>query len=215
MSGTLNEDKKLYYYYDNKYYKIEIFKDLGINCLLESNNNIDYKISEAIKNKIRVLIDKKIENIENEVTSLMKEIIEIEVDFINRKDLTLIENIGLTQKICEEKIGGRCAYLIDNYFGCFYNNDFLSLQEEIKKYWGYNNFNHDDKHKYYYEWPYPSRYNSISLIEYYYMLFHFNIDFEKIHDVLNRNPHNKEDFFNDYKYIYLYKEIGGDNFNGI
>ena len=146
----------------------------------------------------------------------MKNKIEIEVDFIGRNDLSLLENIGLTQIICEEKIAGKCACLIDRVFPCLDYvdkwNDFGHIQNIIKKYWGYNQWDEDDEGRYYYDDYYRYARIRIPLIEYYYMLNHFDIDFEKIHVILSKNPDYKDHFIDDYEYAYLYKEIGGNNF---
>lgn len=215
-NGQLSKNRKLYYCYNNTYYKIENFGELGVDCLLRPDNNIDYQISRSINRKICDLMNQKLENIKKEINSLMKKVIEIEVDFINRKDNSLIEIIGLTEKICKEKIGGRCAYMIDHGFsGYIKRMDYvLSFQEVIEKNWGYNCWIEDDKERYYYEYKGPyiksNNYNSLSLIEYYYMLHYFHIDFEIIHNVLNEIPNKKEYFINDdYEYLYLYKQIGG------
>lgn len=214
LGGALHETRHLYYCYNNKYYKIDRFFELNIPGL-SFPDNIDYQVSRAINEKVKDIIDEEVRNIKDEITSLMKKVIEIEVDFINRNDIRLIEHIGLTQKICEEKIAAKCAFLIDYAFP-MYNykdsyNDFGDIQQVIKKYLGYCNWDEDNKGRYYYD-DGIYRDVSISLIEYYYMLDHFDIDFVDIYDSLSRNPDYKDYFIDDYEYSYLYKEIGGHDF---
>ena len=191
--------------------KIEELRDREHDLYIKYN-----RMNMAERKKETQKFEKEIKSIEKKITSLMRNKIEIEVDFINKNDLSLLENIGLTQKICEEKIVGACARLIDRGFSN-YNykdrfDDFMEIQKIIEKYWGYCKWEEDDEGRYYYDDYYTYNVICIPLIEYYYMLNHFNIDFEKIHMTLNKNPDHKDTFIHDYKYVYLYKEIGGNNF---
>lgn len=217
LNGSQNRDRKLYYCYNGKYYEIQKFTDLDIDDF--RYNQIDYKISCAINKKIKNIIDKNIEDIEKEIKDLMKKVIEIEVDFIKQDNFSLINVLGLNKEKCSKKLAGCCANLIDNGFPMFnyYRDasDLSDLQYVIEENIGYCNWYHDKNERYYYR-HFEKEDQEISLIEYYYMLTYFGMDFDALHNTLCKNHEYKEYVIHDYKYLDLYIEIGGnDMFNKI